>query len=1126
MIPRLSTSARRALVAAASTIAIFGAVARAEDGSNDARREGKLPSPAEAERSLRVASGFKVDLFAAEPLLANAVAFHVDEKGRFYVVESFRHTDGVTDTRSHMNWLVDDLACRTVADRVAMYKKFFTPEEFAAFGVESERIRIVEDGDGDGKADHATVFADGFSSPETGIAAGVLARKGNVYFTNIPDLWLLKDADGDGKADSREALHTGYGVHVGFLGHDLHGLIFGPDGKLYFSIGDRGFNIKTPDGRTLVALDSGSVLRCEPDGTNLEVVATGLRNPQELAFNDTGDLFTVDNNSDGGDKARFVHLIEGGDSGWRIGFQFIEKPNSRGVWNAEKMWTPEWEGKPAYLIPPLLNFSDGPSGLACYPGVGLNDGEKGRFYLSDFRGAAATSGVRSFAARPKGASFELVEPKEFLWGLQATDCDFAPDGALYVTDWIKGWGKTDKGRIWRVSDPAAANDPRVAEVKRLISEGFDPRPDDELARLLNHADRRVRQESQFSLADRAKKADGAKALAALAQVAKTPAEGYGRLHAAWGLGQVLRTADDARRSQAAPTLLALLSDADAEVRAQAARSLAESPATPATAVLPLLADESPRVRLHATLALARLTPTAEVVAPVLGRVRSGDGADPVLRSAAVSALARAADDAAAKAAILGQAADPSPEVRMAVLLTLRKLADPAVARFLDDIDPAIVLEAARCIVERPGMDEALAKLAALADRRNLPEPLWRRVLTACEGPGDWADPKALAAVATRGDVPASIRVEAVEMIARWAEPPALHPLTGLYRGKSNRSPEPAVAALAPALAFLVADPSNEVRDAAAAAAGTLKIADAGPTLRGLVADASRPAGSRVEALRALDALKDEKLAEVVDAALNDEAIPVRAEGLRLLAHLEPERAIDVATKVLAAGATAEKQGAFSAVATIPGAKADALLAAWLEKLANGEVAPDVRLDLTEAAAARDSADVKAALGRYEAIRDTNDPLAAFRDTLAGGDADRGRRIFREKAEVQCLRCHKVAGDGGEVGPELAGVGRRKDRDYVLESIVLPNKQIAEGFETQVLALADGRVVAGIVKAEDDKEVRLVTPEGTLVVVPKDEIEEKTRGNSAMPEDLIKDLKKTEIRDLVEFLMSTEPVAGQ
>src|SRR5262249_28279169 len=141
-----------------------------------------------------------------------------------------------------------------------------------------------------------------------------------LLFTCIPALWELRGLDKSGKAEQRRQLATGFGVHTAFYGHDLHGLCEGPDGKIYFSIGDRGLNVSTSDG-ALVNTNCGAVLRCKPDGSQLELFATGLRNPQKLAFNEFGDLFTVDNNSDSGDKARLEYIVEGMDAGWRMPFQ-------------------------------------------------------------------------------------------------------------------------------------------------------------------------------------------------------------------------------------------------------------------------------------------------------------------------------------------------------------------------------------------------------------------------------------------------------------------------------------------------------------------------------------------------------------------------------------------------------------------------------------------------------------------------------------------------------------------------------------------------------------------------------------------------------------------------------------
>ena len=265
---------------------------------------------------LQVPAGFQVSLWAAEPLLANPVAIAPEPGGGVFVCETFRHSKGVTDIRDHRDWLDEDLASRTVEDRVAMFRRHAGERFHAEFETERERIRLVRDADGDGLADGATVFADDFGTAATGLGASVLPWKGELFYTCIPDLWSLRDRDGDGRADERLVLSTGYGLHVALIGHDLHGLRIGPDGKLYFSCGDRALAVQTERG----LVDNsrcGAVLRCDLDGRNLEVFATGLRNPQDLVFDAYGNLFTGDNNSDGGDSARWVHVVEGGDSGWR-----------------------------------------------------------------------------------------------------------------------------------------------------------------------------------------------------------------------------------------------------------------------------------------------------------------------------------------------------------------------------------------------------------------------------------------------------------------------------------------------------------------------------------------------------------------------------------------------------------------------------------------------------------------------------------------------------------------------------------------------------------------------------------------------------------------------------------------
>ncbi len=204
----------------------------------------KILTAEQAMAQFRLPPGLKVELVADDSLLANPVAFCFDRRGRIYLAETFRKSAGIEDNRRHMSWLNDDLASQTIEDRRRMFARHLG-KDVDSYGKVAERIRLLEDRDGDGKFDHSTVFADGFQDLLDGTAAGVLERNGQVYVACIPHLWMLRDTDADGRADERTSLHSGYGVRVAFHGHDLHGLCWGPDGRLYYSIGDRGFHIET-----------------------------------------------------------------------------------------------------------------------------------------------------------------------------------------------------------------------------------------------------------------------------------------------------------------------------------------------------------------------------------------------------------------------------------------------------------------------------------------------------------------------------------------------------------------------------------------------------------------------------------------------------------------------------------------------------------------------------------------------------------------------------------------------------------------------------------------------------------------------------------------------------------------
>ena len=1107
-----------------------------------------VSDPVKVMDQFRLPPGFKAELFASEPLLANPVAFTIDHQGNFYVAETHRHSavgpafryyEGVLDIRSHLDWLDDDLALRSVPERTQMLvQKLGT--NVVKFSEKSEILRLVQDKNGDGKAESSTVFANGFDRIPDGIAAGVLVHNGKVLFTCIPDLWQLEDTNNDGKADKRESLSTGYGVHISFLGHDLHGLVMGPDGRLYFSIGDRGINVTNKEGRVLFYPDEGVVLRCEPNGANLEVFARGLRNPQELAFDDFGNLFTGDNNSDGGDRARWVHVVEGGNSGWHLGYQHLHAPPRRGPWNAEKLWYPQFEGQAAYIVPPIANLGYGPSGLTYYPGTGMPAKYRGHFFLCDFRGGAS-SGIHTFSLKPKGASYELDSYEQFLCEALPTDVEFGPDGALYYTDWIHGWTKQGGGRIYRISHPETRATEIVADTRRLLRQGMNTRAPEDLVRLFSHPDRRVRQEAQLALANRRPSVGSTIQEYLRAHIAETETNLFPQLHSIWALGHLAR-----KHPAEAPKLLSnhldLLKHPSIEVRAAAAQVLGEAKiASAAPEFVRLLSDSSPRVKFSAAMALATLQ-SRDAVQPILAMLEQNADRDPFLRHAGIMALAACGD-----ADQLGSIASTSTPIQLALTVAMRRLETPKIAKFLSSTNILVALEAARAINDVP-INDAMPALAKLithpanfpADATNKVavlatdaitasissvaadggssthyEQLFQRVINANFRLGEKRNAAALAKFATASNVPVGLRVDALQALGDWPEPSGRDRIVGLWRPLPPRARSIAEREVADVFKSLFPNAPEAVQLAAIEAVQKLGITHTDSTLLSLVRGAA-PSAVRVQALRAIASLKSKHLEDALSIAEKSGEPALISETRLVRAHLNPDAAVGDLTRVLSQGSTRDKQQILSTIAQIPTPKFAELLERQMQNLLKGSAPAELELDILDAAAKQGTPKLLALVQQFESARPET-ITAPFREVLHGGDAEAGRKIFFERADVYCSRCHTIGNEGGMAGPSLTGIGARQSREYLLDSIVFPNKELAKGFENVLITTKDGASVSGQVEKESENEIVINSPEDGEVRVKKTEIKSRERALSGMPEEFRQILSKHDLRNLIEFL---------
>ncbi|MEO7413349.1 MAG: PVC-type heme-binding CxxCH protein [Opitutaceae bacterium] len=1079
-------------------------------GADESAPAAKAATPAMSSREL-VLHKWSGTINVPDP-----VACAVDPQGRLYVAATTRRKQADLDIREHTMWIADDVAITSVADKRALLHRELAPGKLRAprgmlkdhngdgsidwkdLTVHTERIYQLRDTDGDGTADKMTVFAEGFNTDVTGIAAGVLYHDGWVYVTVAPDLWRLKDNDDDGVADVRELVAHGIGHHLAYAGHDMHGPMVGLDGRIYWSMGDKGLNVTSKEGRHFFYPNEGAVMRAEPDGSQFEVYAHGLRNVQEPAFNEYGDLIGVDNDADQpGERERFVFIAEASDSGWRNNYQYMA---TRSPWMREGLWKPHFPEQAAYILPPLLSYSNGPAGFRYEPGTALSDGQRGMFLLNEF----PSGRMLGFRAAQDGATFKMTDARLLNDGVMGIGMSWAPDGSLFIADWIGGYPLDGLGAIWRVDARGSAANPARQETQRLLAGGFAKTADPELAVLLGHKDQRVRQGAQHELAKRDRKD------VLLNVVRDTKSAQLARIHGLWGYGQLLR-----RSSADAAAIVPFLQDGDSEIRAQTAKMLGDAATTGAKSVggalLPLLSDAAPRVRLQASIALAKFRDPRAVDA--FFTLAEKDGAIPILRHAAVTGLAACATAQQLEA----KKSDPSVNVRLASVVALRRQGSPAVAAYLRDADPLVVADAARAIHDDFSIPPAMPGLAALLDDKPRNEVVTRRAINANLRIGTTETASRLLAYALQESAPKEMRIEALTSLRVWLQPSPLDLVDGHARSFKpakidevlNRQISQLLSLGDPALKTLAIEImiAHELKPGAEQIAAIVGDTKASGTLRAqslrLIAGEQRGQPAFQRALAA--------------GLAADSPAPLHRAALELLLPGQAAPFVTEAQATIKDRSVPEKQHAIGLLAQSANPAADAALASLGDALADGSLAPALKLDVLEALRARSGANATLA-AKLKAY--TASPAAvAQEELLAGGSIEAGRNLVANHLNANCMACHTVESSAGsEVGPSLRAIGQQRDAAYLLESLLMPSAKIAQGFGIVNVTLKDKTEVTGTLAKETPEAVTVRVFDGTFKTIPRANVANQTPPISIMP-PMTAILQPREIRDMVEYLSS-------
>jgi putative membrane-bound dehydrogenase-like protein len=994
--------------------------------------------PAKVLPLFKVSGGLEVTLWASEPMFSNPTIMDIDHKGRVWICESVNYR-------------------YTIRGKKDKNGKPIPPRP------EGDRILILEDTKGTGKADKVTVF---YQSPDLLAPLGIAVAPDpegpgcKVYVCHSPYIYVFHDKDGTGKADGPpQKLLSGF---KGFdHDHGVHGIFIGADNKLYFSVGDQGVQgLVDKKGRKLTSNNTdcraGTIWRCDLDGKNLELIAHNFRNNYEPCADSFGTVFISDNDDDGLDQCRICYVMPGGNYGYH--------PRGPG----QTHWHEEQPG----VVPKLLRtFRGSPTGMAFYEGTLLPEKYRGQPIHVD----AGPGRLSCYHLKDAGAAWTIdredMVTSSDTW-FRPSDVTVAPDGGVFICDWYDpGVGghnmrDTSRGRIYRIAPKG--NKPTVPAVDLTTDAG--------VRAALGSPNNAVRYMAMAKL----DKVGVPRAVEILTPAAGQTKDVVLRARALWQLGRLGNV----------KYVSAAFSDPDPRFRILAMRILADYGNLTPPDYTPdwrekLASDPSPAVRREALL-LMRETDPAKVRPLFFELARKWDPRD---RFYLCALGICAGQDAKRREVLLGDF-------------------DKHFAKWTDNT-AGLLWEL------RPPM--ALAMLQKHLASADVKEKELTQIIDALGAVPDTAAGKALLKQMV-GKMPDGARDVAVAHLKRnladkqpWASLRKSAELKNAVEQMLSASPT-TIAALeligAGGLEVMAEEAYDLARDSKAplatrlAACRALGRLDRGQDylldIAGDGAAKKAPLEVGVEAVVALGHVPNPKagVAKSLMEFTEDKtvALPIRQAAV--------------------AGLAATKTGATWLLEQGGQKKLSAELIPDTSRLLRGSPFPDIRKKAFGVFPAPPPLDPKSL---------PSIPALAARK----GSVEKGQALIAAslKSDAQCLKCHTINGVGGQVGPDLSTIGSKASRENLLESILYPSRAIADQFQQWLIETKKGLQINGLIIEETKDHVLLRDANAKDYKIAVSDIDTRKKVATSLMPETIQYLSEQELVDIVEYLLSlkTTPI---